>query len=361
MAPTTIAEIKDILRSHPRVSARGGGSKPGLAYPEEDATPVDLSGLRGLLEYRPEEFTFTARAGTPLREVLPALAQHGQSLPFDPPLSGSGATLGGTVASGLSGPGRYRYGGVRDFLLGVEFLNGEGELVRSGGKVVKNAAGFDLSKLMVGSLGQYGLLVELSFKVFPSPKAYATVTSYYPALKTAMDDLVCLTQEPLELFALELEPRPKEYVLSARVGGEPATLSMRIERLRRLLHSEQVQVVEGETEAKIWDTEREFGWVPSGNCLVKVPLTPERVALLEEQLSTKNAMRHYSAGANLAWIAWPGMLAELGEILQILDLTGLVVLGPGGQPILGVRSSGEFAKRVKAALDPQGKFVSLGT
>ena len=112
------------------------------------------------------------------------LAEHGQYLPFDPPLAAAGATLGGTVAAGLSGPGRYRYGGVRDFVLGVRFVDGMGNLVRGGGKVVKNAAGFDFPKLMVGSLGRLGVLAELSFKVFPQPPAFATLAVSYHGILT---------------------------------------------------------------------------------------------------------------------------------------------------------------------------------
>ena len=113
------------------------------------------------------EFTFTALAGTPVREIAAALAERGQYLPFDPMLREAGATLGGTVAAGLSGPGRFRYGGLRDFILGVRFVDGEGRLLRLGGKVVKNAAGFDLPKFFVGSLGRFGVLAEMTFKVFP--------------------------------------------------------------------------------------------------------------------------------------------------------------------------------------------------
>ncbi|MBI4768870.1 MAG: FAD-binding protein, partial [Chloroflexi bacterium] len=154
--PTTIAEVRDAVRSLPRLLPRGGGSKPALSIPPEGVAALDLSGLTGLLEYDPAEFTFTALAGTPLSEVLAALSANGQYLPFDPPFAARGATLGGAVAAGLSGPGRYRYGGVRDFILGVRLVDGNGDLVRGGGKVVKNAAGFDIPKLMVGSLGQLG-------------------------------------------------------------------------------------------------------------------------------------------------------------------------------------------------------------
>src|SRR5207253_308179 len=133
------------------------------------------AGLRGITEYDPSEFTFTAGAGTPVREIVAALAERGQYLPFDPMLADAGATLGGTVAAGLSGPGRFRFGGLRDFILGVQFVDGEGRVLRMGGKVVKNAAGFDLPKFFVGSVGRFGILTELTFKVFPRPVATRTL------------------------------------------------------------------------------------------------------------------------------------------------------------------------------------------
>ena len=109
-----------------------------------------MTGLNGVLEYEPSEFTFTALAGTPVRDIAAILAERGQYLPFDPMLVGAGSTLGGTVASGLSGPGRFRFGGLRDFILGVRFVDGGGRLLRLGGKVVKNSAGFDVPKFFVG-------------------------------------------------------------------------------------------------------------------------------------------------------------------------------------------------------------------
>src|SRR5687768_10335661 len=184
---TTIEAVQDFVRSaREPLLPRGAGTKPSLSTPPAGAASLELGGLRGVREYEPGEFVFTALAGTPLAEVEALLAQHGQYLPFDPLLIERGATLGGTVAAGLSGSGRYRYGGVRDFILGVRYVDGSGELVRGGGKVVKNAAGFDLPKLFVGSLGQLGALVELSFKVFPRPEATLTVRHALPTLADAL-------------------------------------------------------------------------------------------------------------------------------------------------------------------------------
>ena len=126
-------------------SRAAAAPKPALSTPPEGVVPLVVSGLRGIVEYDPEELTITALAGTPVRVVQEALAAHGQHLPFDPPLARAGATLGGVVAAGTSGSGGHRHGGVRDFIIGARFVDGTGALVGAGGRVVKNAAGFDLA------------------------------------------------------------------------------------------------------------------------------------------------------------------------------------------------------------------------
>lgn len=175
LAPTTSAELVDAIRSTPRLIAVGGGTKPRMSAVAPEFARLSMAQLRGIVEYEPSEFTFTGFAGTPIREIMAALGERGQYLPFDPMLVLAGATLGGTVAAGLSGPGRVRFGGLRDFILGVRFVDGEGRLLRLGGKVVKNAAGFDVPKFLVGSAGRFGVIAELSFKVFPRPVASRTL------------------------------------------------------------------------------------------------------------------------------------------------------------------------------------------
>src|SRR4051812_30056493 len=173
LAPGSVKELVDAVRSTPHLLAVGAGTKPRLSA--VDAVKLSTARLRGIIEYDPSEFTFTAAAGTTIREIAATLEERGQYLPFDPMLVAAGATLGGTVAAGLSGPGRFRFGGLRDFILGVRFVDGMGRLLRMGGKVVKNAAGFDLPKFFVGSLGRFGVLAEMTFKVFPRPIASRTL------------------------------------------------------------------------------------------------------------------------------------------------------------------------------------------
>ncbi|MDW8153748.1 MAG: FAD-binding protein [Armatimonadota bacterium] len=350
--PGTAAEVQEIVRERRFVLPRGGGTKTALSTPPSEATVLDLSRLSGVLDYDPMEFTFTALAGTPVRAVEEMLRAHGQFLPFDPPFSASGATLGGTVASGLSGPRRYRYGGVRDFVLGVRFVDGTGTLVRGGGKVVKNAAGFDFPKLMVGSLGQMGVLVELTFKVFPAPHAHATLRVAHPRFGEAVDTLVRLGMSRFELEVLDLDP---SGVLWVRLGGLAESLEARIARLVAFL-GRPTEVLRGEEERRVWEDLREFSWVPAGHALVKVPVTPRRLVGLEERLARSGAPRRYSVGGTCAWVAWPGELGLLHRTLVELGLAGLCVLGPPGRGMLGEWGGEAFARRVKRALDPHGKF-----
>jgi FAD/FMN-containing dehydrogenase len=154
---------------------RGGGTKAFYGGPVR-GEPLDIRPLAGISCYEPSELVVSARAGTPLAELEAALAAEGQYLAFEPPRFAGGGTVGGMVAAGLSGPARASAGAVRDFVLGVTLLNGRGELLRFGGQVIKNVAGYDVSRLIAGSLGILGVLCEVSLKVLPRPVAAATVT-----------------------------------------------------------------------------------------------------------------------------------------------------------------------------------------
>ncbi len=152
----------------------GGDSKAFHGNPVQ-AEPLPLAGHAGIVNYAPTELVLSARAGTPLEEVQAVLAGQGQQLPFDPPVFGPGATLGGAVASGLAGPGRPWSGAPRDVLLGVRMLDGRGQLLRFGGEVMKNVAGYDVSRLQAGALGTLGVLLEVSLKVLPRPACEQTL------------------------------------------------------------------------------------------------------------------------------------------------------------------------------------------
>ena len=218
-AAESVADVQAAVTNAGRLLVRGGGSKTALSRPQPGAAVLELARLAGILEYNPGEFVFTALAGTPLATIEAELAQHGQYLPFNPPLAGRGATLGGTVAAGLSGAGRQRYGGLRDFFIGARFVDGQGRLVRSGGKVVKNAAGFDQHKLLIGSLGRLGVLVELSFKVFPQPPAYGTLRVDVADAAAGVAVLRRLATTRFDLEALDLRVNDPTLFPAAGANG----------------------------------------------------------------------------------------------------------------------------------------------
>lgn len=169
--------IRAAVENKTPLQIRGGGTKHFYGNPvaEQHGTLLDMTGYHGIVDYEPTELVITARAGTRLADLEAALDRHGQMLAFEPPHFGEAATLGGCVAAGLSGPRRAAAGSVRDFVLGVRMLDGKGEDLRFGGQVMKNVAGYDVSRLMAGALGTLGVLLEVSLKVLPKPAVETTL------------------------------------------------------------------------------------------------------------------------------------------------------------------------------------------
>jgi len=157
------------------LAIRGSGSKRFLTG-DIKGTALDITGHRGIISYEPTELVLTARAGTPLGEIEAALTENNQMLAFEPPHFGAGATLGGTIACNLSGPRRPYAGSARDFVLGTRIVNGKGEILKFGGQVMKNVAGYDVSRLMAGSYGTLGVLLDVSLKILPKPAQEITLT-----------------------------------------------------------------------------------------------------------------------------------------------------------------------------------------
>ncbi len=178
---------------------RGGGTKDFYAYRLE-GEPLHVSPYRGVVDYEPSELVMTARAGTPLAEIEDALAARGQMLACEPPYFGPRATLGGCVAAGFSGPRRASAGSLRDFVLGTRVLNSAGEDLRFGGQVMKNVAGFDLSRLMTGSFGTLGVILEASLKVLPRPEEETTLRFQMDEAK-AIETMNRWAAQPLPISA----------------------------------------------------------------------------------------------------------------------------------------------------------------
>jgi glycolate oxidase FAD binding subunit len=174
-----IDRVRDAKARHAPLQIRGSGSKDFFGESLQ-GDMLDTRSYTGIVAYEPSELVVTVRAGTPLSDLEAILSEHGQCLAFEPPRFGSfdglhGGTCGGMVAAGLSGPARASVGSVRDYVLGVEMINGRGEHLTFGGQVIKNVAGYDVSRLMVGALGTLGLLTKISLKVLPAAPAEATL------------------------------------------------------------------------------------------------------------------------------------------------------------------------------------------
>ena len=203
---------------------RGGGSKDFYGN-EPRGSILDTRGYAGIADYEPSELVITARCGTPLAAVEQALDEHGQCLPFEPPHFGA-ATFGGCVAAGLSGPRRACAGALRDFVLGVKLVDGRGRVLQFGGQVMKNVAGYDISRLVAGSLGTLGLVAEASIKVLPRPDLETT-------LRLEMDEAAALEAmnrwagEPLPVSASAWH----EGTLYVRLSGSAAAVQAAAPRL----------------------------------------------------------------------------------------------------------------------------------
>ncbi|WP_018954547.1 glycolate oxidase subunit GlcE [Thioalkalivibrio sulfidiphilus] len=192
-------QVRAAAESGTPLLIRGGGTKDFYGLRGE-GEPLSMVGHRGIVSYEPTELVITARAGTPLAEVEQCLRDHGQQLPFEPPAFGAGATIGGAVASGLSGPRRAFAGAVRDNLLGVKLINGRGQILSFGGQVMKNVAGYDLSRINAGALGTLGVLLEVSLKVLPRP-AFERTAVFEMDEATALARLTALGRTSLSITA----------------------------------------------------------------------------------------------------------------------------------------------------------------
>lgn len=169
------ARVREALETSTPLVIRGGNTKSFYGCPVQ-GEPLGLAGHEGVVEYDPGELVITCRTGTRLEHIRELLSKNGQHLPFEPPSFGAEATIGGTVACGFSGPRRPWSGSLRDYLLGARIVNGKGEVLRFGGQVMKNVAGYDVSRLMAGAMGTLGVLLEVSFKVMPLPARELTLS-----------------------------------------------------------------------------------------------------------------------------------------------------------------------------------------
>jgi len=322
---------------------RGGGTKDFYGNTPTGSL-LDTRALNGIVAYEPHELVITALAGTPLAEIERTLNEHGQMLAFEPPHFGESATIGGCVAAGLAGPRRssagYTYGSLRDFLLGARLLDGHGNVLAFGGTVIKNVAGYDVARILAGSLGILGVIVDVSLKVLPRPRSEAT-------LRFEMDEATALRQlnawggEPLAISASAWS----DGVLSVRLSGARAAVRSACARLGG-------EAIEADS---FWRDVREHtaaffdGDAPLWR--LSLPSTAEPVGIDAPQL--------IEWGGALRWVRTNLPAQEIRRLAH--SLGGHATLFRGGDRTQGVFSPLSPAlagihQRLKAQFDPRRIF-----
>jgi len=235
------------------VLIRGGGTKTfyGNPFDPHGVVPVilDMCSLRGIVNYHPSELIVTAMAGTPLQEIIDTLDASGQMLAFDPPAFGTDATIGGCVSAGLAGPGRLAAGPLKDYVLGAHLLDAQGRILKFGGEVMKNVAGYDVSRLLTGALGMFGALTQVSIKVAPKPFEVCTL-EWDIDESAALEKILSWRAQPLPISATSWESIGGAGRLRARLAGAAAALRT----ARQTLGGD---LVETDVAARYWTDLRE--------------------------------------------------------------------------------------------------------
>jgi len=370
-----VERVRAASRQHTLLRIRGGGSKDFYGAPLK-GTELDTRELAGIISYEPSELVITARAGTPLAELETALAEKGQYLPFEPPhfaAQGASATLGGMVAAGLNGPARASAGALRDYMLGAELLNGRAELLRFGGQVMKNVAGYDVSRLLAGSWGTLGVITEVSLKVLPKPLAEATLQCTEIDQQSALDLLHRWGGQPLPLNASawlhDPSTQPAQDCLFVRLRGAVAAVDAAIPRLRADAQALGAQVTQLDNTAAgpDWLASREqtlpFFTPPGGDlCLwrLSVPQTTPALALpFAQYIEWQGAQRWLWAPANAA--------TQLRETTQRVGghatLFRASQQSPGSDKRVGVATALDtvqlrIQRELQKQFDPYGVFAT---
>ena len=254
---------------------RGGGTKLGWGRtPSAVDLVVSTTKLNTLLTHRHGDMTATAHAGVTLAHVNRELARHGQWLPIDSAFDA--ATIGGIVATNDSGPVRHRYGTPRDLLIGVTLALTDGRIVKAGGHVVKNVAGYDLGKLASGSFGTFGALVDATFKLLPIPQASATLDTPYDDGEVLARDVMQVSASQLEPMAFDVMFDGGQYRLRLLFASSPEAVSAQVESAQRLL-SKPSTVVTGDPEMDVWRDQVRSPWAGTG-AVIRFGWLPAKLA-----------------------------------------------------------------------------------
>ncbi|MBU1665746.1 MAG: glycolate oxidase subunit GlcE [Gammaproteobacteria bacterium] len=344
METQLIDRVRQAVTDGTPLCIQGGGSKAfyGRACLGE---PLDVSGHSGDIRYEPSELVLTARAGTKLTEIEALLAANNQMLPFEPPHFSPTATLGGMVAAGLSGPRRPWGGSVRDAVLGVKLLNGRGEVLRLGGQVMKNVAGYDLSRLMVGALGTLGVLLEVSVKVLPRPAEERTLVFDLDAASAAARQIEW-GRRPLPLSATLYQAGRLHVRLSGSAQG--------VQAARAAMGGEEVRSHAGAWEREnLWAEacEQTLPFFQTDAPLWRVSLPAAAPALPGECLTEWGGALRWIASDEPAETIRQRAAALGGHATLFRNHDGM---GEAFHPLPPALLA--LHKRVKQALDPHGLF-----
>ena len=298
------------------LSLEGGGTRRGLGRPVQTERTLSLVKLSGITLYEPSEMVIGAWAGTPLSEIVSTLDARGQMLAFEPmdhrTLYGTVGepTVGAVVAGNISGPRRVMAGACRDSLIGVRFVNGRGEIIKNGGRVMKNVTGLDLVKLQAGAHGTLGVLTEVIFKVLPKPAMQATLVLHGLADAEGITALCIAMGSPFEPTGVAHLP--------AGIGGEKSRTVIRIEGFPDQIHYRSgelskllaaygpVELQQGEAHAALWHTIRDAGFFaePKTDAVWRVSVAPTKGADTVARISAGRTIRHfYDWSGGLIWLA----------------------------------------------------------
>ena len=332
--------VREAASQRASLNIQGGNTKH--FYGREPAgTPLSTVEYKGVVAYQPTELVITAKAGTPIAEVEAVLAERGQMLAFEPPRFGPDATVGGMVATGLSGPRRPYVGAVRDFVLGVSCLNSSAEVLRFGGQVMKNVAGFDVSRLMTGALGTLGVILDVSLKVLPIPPLELTLT-WAATEEDAIGRMTAWAGQPQPISAGVYHAG----TMLLRLSGASAALTAAQKTLGGDVHEDAVRA---------WEALREQRWpfFETAGALWRISLPPASPPLN----CGKDTIVDW--GGAQRWVT--GVDDETALRERARKLGGHVTAFRGG-----VRSGGVFTtldvtllalhRRIKAVFDPHGIF-----
>ena len=380
LVPASENEAAEIVRAasvRGALDIVGAGTRAGIGRPPEGARALSTAKLTGIVFHEPSEMTLRAKAGTPLAEVEASLAAHGQMLPFEPMdprvlLGTEGEpTVGGLVATALSGPRRISAGAVRDSLIGLKHVNGRGEILSTGGRVMKNVTGLDLVKINCGAHGGLGLILEATFKLLPIPKAEATVVIRRLDDAAAAKAMAAALGSPFGVSgaaAIHAGMGREFPRVLLRVEGFEESVAYRADKLIELLAPFGAKhALRGEDSQKMWREIRDVGWLaePRDRAIWRVSLRPSAG---EQLLARLGPVARYSLldwGGGLVWLsADPTVEAAQTVRAATLALGGHATLirAPAelraSIDVFEPLSAGlmKLTKGVKASLDPRGLF-----